>query len=379
MELKDVPKPILYTSMRNEVREISENAPNYLAALVEPLHDRGVFHGIRSLDDILPTGVVVLENGANSASYWITEPDSAVVLKIQKEGVSSEAEWLETFGNVGARVPRVLAYGVIPGEEHLNRPTRFIALEGLLDDKGKRVKSVVSYVRDNPEMMRMVSGQMGTALAKIHAAVSDKPFGSYSDQEDGVRTFDSWKEFLTERIRSDQLQTHGVSSKKHSEIISALDSIEFPEQGVYVHGDFNSYNVMMLASDQDPIQIAIIDPAPHIGDPYYDLGNIGYINDFISAKTVLDTTEEGNPKLWWEDNRIDVPLFLEAYFGGLATELDPKRLAANQIAIMLRSFERKRIPLADENITDMQKKQFEIELKLRKQVLNEKIDILTAA
>lgn len=379
MELKDVPKPKLYTSMRNEVREIRENAPNYLAALVEPLHDRGVFHDIRSLDDILPTGVEVLEGGANSACYWIAEPDSAVVLKIQKEGVSSEAEWLETFRNDGVRVPGVLAYGVIPGEEHHNRPTRFIALEGLLDDKGKRVKSVGSYVKDNPEMMRVVSGQMGAALAKIHSVVSDKPFGSYEDQEDGVRTFGSWKEFLTESIRSDQLQTFGVSSAKHSEIISALDSIEFPEQGVYVHGDFNSRNVMMLSSDEDPVQIAVIDPAPHIGDPYWDLGNIGYINDLISAKTALDTTVAGNPKLWWEDNRIDVPLFLEAYFGGSPTELDPKRLAANQIALMLRSFERKRTPLADADITETQKKQFEIELKLRKQVLNEKIEILTAA
>jgi len=166
---------------------------------------------------------------------------------------------------------------------------------------------------------------------------SKKKFGNYNNTGEEDHVFSTWSEYLKTYLIPPHTKPFAVSDAKWIKVIRKLDMINFPDEGVYGHGDFSFHNV--LVRTLDPLNIVIIDPSLVIEDPYFDLSKQFSFDKLRQAKRAAFSEGGNYIAEWWEQSPIDIPSLLDAYFKAVgSTEIDLTRLQANQLIYEIQAY-----------------------------------------
>ncbi|GEM_PF-2320542 len=371
MQLKDVPVPEIGPKMRPEVVELRRNSPHYLFEVAKELGDRKII-SFACAEEIPLSNIDVLKGGVASSCYWLDDKDGkSFVLKLRRRGVDAESEWIRVCETKDVKVPHVKLSGVIPSEQGVKNPVKYLVLEGIKNSKGERAKLGVDFYHD-PQILAAISSKMGTELAKIHTTETDKPFGGYADIWGADHPSDKWGDWLHYQIDRNHMQNHGYTPEEISTLKSTFPSIAFPERGVYAHVDFGLHNVLVTSTD--PIDVVIFDPNPRIADPYFD---IAHQYNRMESKKLLHATYPDNEKYakTWANEQIYFSALMTAYQKSTGLQLDPRRLAANQIAKCLDTLSyEKSLPLAE--LSDKEREETYQRIDVWKKLLKGKVNYL---
>lgn len=288
MRLTDIPTMAVRPHMPPRVRHLQKEAPQYLAALIE----KGkVFKKVRSLDDMPPDSIDLLEGGNTSVLYCLRFESSIAVIKLRTDGVEAEREALEAWAACGVRVPTIRQTGVLPaitGKGNI----KYLQLDFVIDKKGEGAPTVTAYLKKNPTRGRRMGQALGRTLARMHTARTSRKFGEFSDTPGQEARYGSWNRYLLGYIRMHRsyLIGLGISTRLIKEFERMLLAEPFSSEGTYLHGDYSPRNVM-LASIK-PIRIVVFDPNPLVGDPSWDISVLFSNHEYARKRFEEDPAPE---------------------------------------------------------------------------------------
>ncbi len=167
-------------------------------------------------------------------------------------------------------------------------------------------RTVAQIVEEDPSLVPEMGAKCGILLKNLHNISLDK--GSLSDRK---QLYYEWLDRITPFI-----------DPGHGEIVrSFLDSI--PDRNTFLHGDFNSKNIMV--QDGEFVLIDIGDAT--LGHPVFDMAGLLIAYLFLVQTTVY-TPEEKRRLLGFrlEDSELMLGSILGGYFGIREPEEIKKRI-----------------------------------------------------
>ena len=211
-------------------------------------------------------------------------------------------------------------------------------MEASTAENGKHAPTGDKFLEDHPNKVKELARKMAEEMVAIHRITSDLPFGGFEDIPDS--NADNVTEYFAGKIddAADLLGSIGVTPDEIVTLKEKFKTIEFPEKGVMVHGDFLPVNV--LVQSDNPLTIKIIDPMPSINDPYWDIARNLNQYEFMEAwiKEEHHDDEEGFSEAIKTERDFN-DAFIEKYEADTC-QLDRKRLHANQIIFALGHIQR---------------------------------------
>lgn len=324
MEAKQLPSHPLPEWIQEENRVLRENAPRYFVNLIE----NNVLENVSSLADIETEQVAALA-GDTSCGYFLRNNDKPTVVKFRTWGTTAEANALQAWRDVGARVPRVEAFGVVPITANTKPRIRYIVMEGITDQQGNPAPTAHAFIQANPDKAAEVGAAMGRELAKMHRVVMPGTVGSFS--EEGIREgYASVDEFYTHALDEERsyLVSIGLTEEQVDKLKEKVGKIDFPEEGVLIHSDYGVHNV--LVEQGDASKVRPFDPNAKVGDPYFDIAR------FLNKIALKKAEYEANPhddklKKDYELERALGESLIEQYKQESGIEFDEPRMLLNQI------------------------------------------------
>jgi hypothetical protein len=91
--------------------ELQQQAEAHLRWLLE---ESGEFPDLPGLDQMEHDQIDSMGGGVDAATYLVKRPDGDVVVKLNSEGLESEARALRSWKSYTDRVPDVLGLGTVP-------------------------------------------------------------------------------------------------------------------------------------------------------------------------------------------------------------------------------------------------------------------------
>ncbi len=294
--------------------------------------------GLTTTDDIV--GRITPIGGHEAAGYLFHINGISTAIKFNYFPAEREVGVLRKLGHHGVSVPEVIDYGVVPGTEGDYQPVNYIIMEGIELNK-EPAPSGTEYIKLNPKRARELGIEMAKQTLAIHRIPipQDLPTGDMADPSDDQPA--TIADYFADKIDkgSDILQSIGMTEDEIAAVKDAFGEISFPEELAMTHGGLHLCNILVEA--EEPLAIKVIDPSPHITDPYWDIAR--YLNTY-------DLTEAFTREQYSEDpNAFSAAIsherelrdgLVEGYEDGIGQELDPRRLLANQIVFAIGHVER---------------------------------------
>ncbi len=368
--INDFPKHETKLKTSTDVLTLRKNAPSYFVSLIE----EGLLENISSLRDI-PSKSMVPMGRLDGACYFYENNGRPEVVKFGNFPAYAESQALTAFGKLGVDVPRVKGAGVVPSTVGDEQPVKYIVLEGITTKKGDPAPTGDEYIATHPDQTQALAIKMADELIKVHSVPCDMPFGGFADKPD--RNAESVAEYFTDEIDDtrDIIESLGLTTEQITAIKDTIKTIEFPQKGVIVFGDFAPFNV--LIQSEDPLTIKSIDPIPRVMDPYWDIARLVNTYELIEALAREDFANQKFAQAH-ELERLYKDAFLERYVSTTGQQIDPKRLLANQIICSLGQTQRHETrqiqarPVGNAQILVDQ----DVEVKLMRQLLSKRITSL---
>ncbi len=330
MKREEIPVPKSEQGVSNSLKGMRGKGPAFLQMLVEDLDG---IEGLNSLEDLQQENVVALAGGNMSVDYAVQVQDRWVVVKFRSGGARAEAEALRAWKQAGADVVEVFNSGVLPETKHGDKEVKFLVLEAAVDEHDRLANTGKAYIRRHPEATLDIAVQMGRALAAMHRAKANHPYGEYADMwgsEEGKPPMLTWNDYLLGYVdeHHDDLIGWGFTPLKLENLKRALAALEFPDQGIYLHGDFSARNAMIVKTA--PYRIKVLDPNPLIGHPSWDLAVL-YNNEEFEKRKLDHDPENGIYRSAHQIQKDILAGVLEGYREAHGQELDRKAIAASQL------------------------------------------------
>ncbi len=330
MKQTEVPVPKSEQGVSDGLKGMRSKGPEFLRTLIEDLDG---IQGLDSLQDLHPDDVVALGGGNMSVDYAVRVQDRWEVVKFRSGGARAEAEALRAWKRSGADVVEVFNSGVLPQTRHDDKEVKFLVLEAAMDEQNQLAQTGKQYLKRNPSAAHAIAVQMGQALAAMHQAKADHPYGEFADMwgsEEGKPPMLTWNDYLLGYVdeHHDDLTNWGFTPLKLENLKRTLAALEFPDQGVYLHGDFSSRNAMIVKAD--PFRIKVLDPNPLVGHPSWDLAVLFNNEEFEKRK--LDHDPQNG--VYRSGHQIQKELLdgvLEGYRQAHGEEIDRRAVAASQL------------------------------------------------
>ncbi len=330
MKLEAIPVPKSDQGAADSLKTMRNRGPEYLKTLVEELHG---IEGLNSLSDLGEGDVIALAGGNMSVDYAIPVNGRWVVVKFRSAGAEAEAETLRAWRQAGASVVKVFNSGTLPKIEGQEREVKFLVLQAAMDEQNDLAETGKEYIKRHPGATYEIAVQMGRVLAAMHRAKASHPFGEFADMwgsEEGKPPMLTWNDYLLGYVEEhhDDLMNWGFTPLKIENLKRSLAALKFPEQGVYLHGDFSSRNAMIVA--KDPYRVEVLDPNPLIGDPSWDLAVL-YNNEEFERRKLDHDLESGVFRSAHQIAKEILEGVLEGYEQAGGEKIEPKAIAASQL------------------------------------------------
>lgn len=247
-------------------QKVRLQAPTYLKSVIEDDH---ALPGIHSLDELRSEQISTLGGGKNAATYLIRTDKEQWIIKLSLDGVEAEAEALKKWHSKGARVPAVIAWGIVPSTRRITPSIKYIVEEAMIDKFGRVAETCESYLVHEPGEARNIGRLMGAELAKMHSATSTRSFGNFADSDANTAAYGTWGNYLLGYLDSqkDYMSHLGVTDDDYATVQKFIEHCQFVKKGVYLHDDFSIRNAAIRPYHN---QVFIFDPNPIIGDPSWD-------------------------------------------------------------------------------------------------------------
>ena len=159
--------------------ELHQEAEDHLRWLIE---ESGEFPDLPGLDQLEPDQVDSMGGGADAATYLVKRPDGDAVIKLNSEGLESEARALRAWKPYTERVPEVLGLGTMPSSEE--PPIKYLILAALKNDDGDVVETADDFLEKWPASARELGRAIGVELHRLHQAVDNTGFGNFATRRE---------------------------------------------------------------------------------------------------------------------------------------------------------------------------------------------------
>jgi len=137
--------------------ELRQKAKAYLRWLLE---ESGEFPDLPDLDQMEPDQIDSMGGGVDAATYLVKLPDSDVVVKLNSEGLESEARALRSWKPYTEHVPDVLGLGTVPSSG--DPPIKYLLLAALKNDDGDVIETADKFLERSQQSARELGGALGT-------------------------------------------------------------------------------------------------------------------------------------------------------------------------------------------------------------------------
>ncbi len=330
MKQEAIPIPKSDRAAADSLKEVRSKGPEYLKTLVEDLHG---IQGLNSLADLGEEDIIALSGGNMSVDYAIRVQGRWVVVKFRSGGAEAEAEALRAWRKAGASVVEVFNSGDLPKREDEDKQVKYLVLEAAMDEQNRLAKTGQEYVKSHPEDTYKIAVQMGRVLAAMHRAKAQHSYGEYADMwssDENKPSMRTWNDYLLTYVdeHHDDLINWGFTPLKLENLKRALAAMEFPEQGVYLHGDFSTRNAMLIT--MNPFLVKVLDPNPLIGHPSWDLAVL-YNNEEFEKRKLDHDPENGTYRSAHKIQKDALEGVLEGYEQAGGEKIERKAIAASQL------------------------------------------------
>ncbi len=202
-----------------------------------------------------------------------------------------------------------------------------------MDEQNQLAETGKQYIQRNPNATHEIAVQMGRALAAMHRAKANHPYGEYADMwgsEEGKPPMLTWNDYLLGSVdeHQDDLVSWGFTPFKLENLKQALADLKFPKQGVYLHGDFSARNAMIVS--MHPYRIKVLDPNPLIGHPSWDLAVL-YNNEEFEKRKLDHNPENGTFRSAHTIQKEILDGVLAGYEQAGGEKIERKAIAASQL------------------------------------------------
>lgn len=325
MKMRDIAKLPVFAHMDEETKKLRTNAPRNLRHIIEKTRALKTAVTLRELGK---RSLRALQGGMLSVVYQFTQAGETWVIKFRIRGIRAEAETLLAWRTQGARVVEVKKVGEIPGSD---KKIRYFIAKAVTGKGGRPVPTCAEYVILHPEQSYTIGLLLGEELAKMHRATSGRRYGEFGDMSEKPAPYNSWNEYLIGYLEkfAQFFERAGISSEERSGLKILIESTKFPENGVYVHGDFGLRN--SLLESEKPLAIRIFDPNPLIGDPSWDLA-VSYNNRDFSERRMRAQPENREYQSLYERDREVLRGMLKAYKAASGKNIPERKILMSQMA-----------------------------------------------
>ncbi len=329
MQVKDIPVVPTGSGAPEGLKELRQQAPEMLRILIEQIH---AIEDIQTLDDLQPNDLKALAGGNMSVDYAIRVNRKWMVIKLRTSGAEAEAEALRAWKQAGANVVAVFNSGVLPQTEQTKKQVKFLVLEAAMNGQNQIGKTVKEYIKEHSEAAQPIAEKMGEVLAAMHTAVAGNHYGEFADMwgsEEGENAPHTWNAYLMGYVdeHARHLRELGFTQLKIDNLKRKLQSMKFPEKGVYLHGDFSERNSILTRLQ--PYQVIVFDPNPLIGDPSWDLAILQ--NNFEFAKRKLEHNRDDANQTQLQIEQAILEGVLEGYHKAGQGNIKEEALYASQL------------------------------------------------
>jgi fructosamine-3-kinase len=246
--------------------ELQQQAEAHLRWLLE---ESGEFPDLPDLDQMEPDQIDSMGGGVDAATYLVKRPDGDIVVKLNSEGLESEARALRSWKPYSERVPEVLGLGTVPSSG--DPPIKYLLLAALKNDGGDVIETADKFLERSQQSARELGRALGTELHRLHQAVDANGFGNFGDSPGSERTYQSWSAYLEDFfvIYADFVQQVGIDDDQIESVRGFMQACPFVPEGRFLHGDVTIRNVGVYS--YRPITVGLFDPNPLSGDPSWDI------------------------------------------------------------------------------------------------------------
>jgi fructosamine-3-kinase len=246
--------------------ELKQQAEAHLRWLLE---ESGEFPDLPDLDQMKPDQIDSMGGGVDAVTYLVKRPDGDVVVKLNSEGLESEARALRSWKPYTERVPDVLSLGTVPSSE--DPPIKYLLLAALKNDDGDVIETADKFLERSQQSARELGRALGTELHRLHQAVDRTGFGNFGDSPGSERTYQSWSAYLEDFfvIYANFVQDVGIDDDQIESVRGFMRACAFVPEGRFLHGDVTIRNVGVYS--YRPITVGLFDPNPLSGDPSWDI------------------------------------------------------------------------------------------------------------
>ena len=140
--------------------ELHQEAEAHLRWLLE---ESGEFPELPDLDQMKPDQIESLGGGVDAATYLVKRSDGDVVVKLNSEGLESEARALRSWKPYTERVPDVLSLGTVPSSG--DPPIKYLLLAALKNDEGDVIETADEFLERSQQTAREL-GRAGRRAAQ---------------------------------------------------------------------------------------------------------------------------------------------------------------------------------------------------------------------
>jgi fructosamine-3-kinase len=246
--------------------ELQQQAEAHLRWLLE---ESGEFPDLPGLDQMEHDQIDSMGGGVDAATYLVKRPDGDVVVKLNSEGLESEARALRSWTSYTDRVPDVLGLGTVPSSG--DPPIKYLLLAALKNDDGDVIETADKFLERSQQSARELGRALGSELHRLHQAVDRAGFGNFGDSPGSERTYRSWSAYLEDFfvIYADFVQQAGIDDDQIESVRGFMRACPFVPEGRFLHGDVTIRNVGVYS--YRPITVGLFDPNPLSGDPSWDI------------------------------------------------------------------------------------------------------------
>ena len=246
--------------------ELQSQAEAHLRWLLD---ESGEFPDLPDLDQMKPGQIKSMRGGVDAATYLVKRPDGDIVVKLNSEGLESEARALRSWKPYTDRVPEVLGLGTVPSSGE--PPIKYLLLTALKNDDGDVIETADEFLERSQQSSRELGRALGTELHRLHQAVDRTGFGNFGDSPGSERTCQSWSAYLEHFFvtYADFVQQLGIDDDQIESVRGFMRACAFMPEGRFLHGDVTIRNVGVYS--YRPITVGLFDPNPLSGDPSWTI------------------------------------------------------------------------------------------------------------
>lgn len=261
----------------------------YITSVID---QTSVLPGVDSFEELRPEQFNVLAGGVDAATYLVKSGDGQVIIKISDHDIEAEAEALQAWRKQHARVPDVLAFGVVPKLTAGKKKMKYLIERALVTKYGRLVETCASYLVYAPEQSRAVGRLLGMELTKMHRAVANRSFGEFADASGNTAAYQSWNAYMLGylELHAKYLKGLGIAEEEIEKLREYIQGRTFVSRGRYLHGDFSIRNAAIKCFE--PLQVSIFDPNPIVGDPTWDIAVMYNNYEFQKRRLAYDDKQK---------------------------------------------------------------------------------------